>query len=338
MYTQSELTEMLRSAVEHLQYPDEAPRLYEPVRYTLDAGGKRLRPTLVLMAANLFTDAVQPAVQPAVGLELYHNFTLLHDDVMDKAPDRRGRPTVHVKWNDNAAILSGDAMQGLAYTLVGATPVAVLKPVLDLFNRTNLEICAGQQLDMEFERRSDVSADEYIRMIRLKTSVLLGCALKMGALIGRQTALERGETATAGCPEDVELLYRIGENLGLAFQLQDDWLDCWGDAKTFGKRIGGDIVQNKKTYLLIRTLELADGRDLDTLLAELSPATARMGESEKIAFFTDVYQRCGAEAACRKAIEYYQRTALDALDRLSIDHRRTTALSTLAQSLTHRKV
>ena len=336
MYTQSELSEMLRSAVGHLHYPDEAPRLYEPVRYTLDAGGKRLRPTLVLMAANLFTDDVQPALQPAVGLELYHNFTLLHDDVMDKAPDRRGRATVHVKWNDNAAILSGDAMQGLAYTLVGTTPVAVLKPVLDLFNRTNLEICAGQQLDMEFERRNDVSADEYIRMIRLKTSVLLGCALKMGALIGRQTAAERG--VPAGSPEDAELLYRIGEHLGLAFQLQDDWLDCWGDAKTFGKRIGGDIVQNKKTYLLIRALELADGPDLDTLLAELHPATARLSEAEKIAFFTDVYQRCGAEAACRKAIEYYQRAALDALGRLSVDHKRTTALATLAQSLTHRQV
>lgn len=336
MFTQQELSQLINATIERIDYPDLAPKLFEPVQYMLSSGGKRVRPCLVLMAANLFSDDIQPALTPAVGLEIYHNFTLLHDDVMDKAPERHGKPTVHLKWNENSAILSGDAMQALAYTYIATVPTPVLRPVIEAFNKMNVEIGEGQQLDIDFETRQDVTADEYIQMIRLKTSVLLGCALRMGGLIGRQLAID-SRNGMEGKPEDIDLLYTFGENVGLAFQLQDDWLDCWGDPATFGKRIGGDILCNKKTYLLIHALQMADGKNLETLLQEINPKKARMGEEEKIEFFKKVYAECGAESACRKAIEYYQATALDALNHLSIDRKRTKALSALAQSLTHRK-
>ena len=212
MYTQDELSDIIQNGIDHIKYPDLAPRLYDPVRYTMESGGKRLRPLLVLMATNLFKEDITPAIQPALGIEMYHNFTLLHDDVMDKAPERRGRATVHVKWDDNTAILSGDAMQALAYQLIAETPSYCLKEVIDVFNTTNIEIDEGQQLDLEFESRNDVRTEEYIEMIRLKTSVLLGCALKVGALVGQAT------------PTQVQALYDFGINLGLAFQLQDDWI------------------------------------------------------------------------------------------------------------------
>ena len=198
MYTQDELSDIIQNGIDHIKYPDLAPRLYDPVRYTMESGGKRLRPLLILMAANLFKEDITPAIQPALGIEMYHNFTLLHDDVMDKAPERRGRATVHVKWDDNTAILSGDAMQALAYQLIAETPSYCLKEVIDVFNTTNIEIDEGQQLDLEFESRNDVRTEEYIEMIRLKTSVLLGCALKVGALVGQAT------------PAQVQALYDFG--------------------------------------------------------------------------------------------------------------------------------
>lgn len=334
MYTQSELNDIIQHAIEHFAYPQVAQELYTPIQYTLEAGGKRIRPTLTLMAANLFTDHIEPAIAPALGIEMYHNFTLLHDDVMDNAPDRRGRPTVHIKWNRNAAILSGDAMQGLAYQLIAQTPVPALKAVLDLFNQTNLEICEGQQFDIEFETRQHVTIEEYIEMIRLKTSVLLGCALKTGAIIGMQ------ETATENTfyPEDADALYEFGVNIGLAFQLQDDWLDCWGDPATFGKRIGGDILCNKKTFLLITALKNASEADRAIMERELSPSTATMTETDKISFFTDLYRHCGAEQACIDTMNEYHELAMQALDRLHVDHSKLGLLRSFADKLKTRNI
>jgi geranylgeranyl diphosphate synthase type II len=321
MHTISELSALIQTAIETIDYPAGVPTLFDPVRYTLQAGGKRLRPTLVLLAADLYDADLNQAITPAVGLEMYHNFTLLHDDVMDRAEERRGRPTVHVRWDENTAILSGDAMQGLAYQLIATAPAPCLKQVLDLFTQTNIEICEGQQLDMEFETRSEVSTEEYIQMIRLKTAVLLGCALKMGALI-------------AGAPQaEAQALYAFGENLGLAFQLQDDWLDCWGDPKTFGKRIGGDILNDKKTFLLIHTLRHATEQDRATLLRELSPATAVLDEGDKIELFCDCYRKSGAEAACRDLIRDYHCHAMQALESLSVPADRLASLQAIADKL-----
>lgn len=316
MRTTEELSQLIQQGIEHIPYPTLAPRLYDPIRYTLETGGKRIRPTMVLMAANLFTEDIESAVVPAIGLELYHNFTLLHDDVMDKAPDRRGRPTVHIKWNDNTAILSGDAMQALAYQLIAETPVHCLKEVMDLFNTTNTEICEGQQLDMEFETRNNVSVDEYIEMIRLKTSVLLGCALKMGAIIG------------GASPKQATFLYEFGINLGLAFQLQDDWLDCWGDAKTFGKRIGGDILCNKKTFLRIMAEKEAPLPNI---------CLNSQNEAEYIAAYKDYFVQTGAEQACRKAISDYVEKAKANLESLGLAPELTIDLLALAKKLENRK-
>ena len=245
MLTFNQYLERVNAAIENLPYPAQPAHLYEPISYTMALGGKRIRPVLVLMACEAVGGDIEKAIMPAVGLEMYHNFTLLHDDVMDKADIRRGKPTVHVKWDDNTAILSGDAMLTMATQLIARADAAVMPQVMELFNRTAMEIYEGQQYDMDFESRGDVTVEEYIAMIRLKTSVLLGCACKMGALIGG------ADEATA------QRFYEIGENLGLAFQLQDDMLDVWGDEATFGKAIGGDIMNNKKTFLLINACQRA---------------------------------------------------------------------------------
>ena len=315
MYTQDELSDIIQKGIDQIQYPTLAPRLYEPVRYTMESGGKRLRPLLALMATNLFKEDITPALQPALGIEMYHNFTLLHDDVMDKAPERRGRATVHVKWNDNTAILSGDAMQALAYQLIAEAPAYCLKSVLDVFNTTNIEIDEGQQLDMEFESRNDVQTEEYIEMIRLKTSVLLGCALKVGALIGEAT------------PTQVKALYDFGINLGLAFQLQDDWLDCWGDPRTFGKRIGGDILCDKKTYLRILAEKAAP-----------IPSADKTDEQQYIETVKQYYVETGAEQACRDAIAYYVAKAKENLQELNLPDEKVAPLRAFVGKLENRKV
>lgn len=315
MYTQDELSDIIQNGIDHIKYPDLAPRLYDPVRYTMESGGKRLRPLLVLMATNLFKEDITPAIQPALGIEMYHNFTLLHDDVMDKAPERRGRATVHVKWDDNTAILSGDAMQALAYQLIAETPAYCLKEVIDVFNTTNIEIDEGQQLDLEFESRNDVRTEEYIEMIRLKTSVLLGCALKVGALVGQAT------------PAQVQALYDFGINLGLAFQLQDDWLDCWGNPLTFGKRIGGDILCDKKTFLRIQAEKAAP-----------LPVADRNDEQEYIDTFKQYYIETGAEQACRDAIALYGQKAKDCLKQLNLSDEKVAPLLAFVGKLENRKV
>ena len=329
MKTQAELNALIQRGIEQLSYPTTASKLYTPIKYTLESGGKRLRPTLVLIAANLYTDDLTTAIEPALGIEMYHNFTLLHDDVMDKAPSRRGRPTVHIKWNENQAILSGDAMEGLAYDLIAKSPIRVLRPVLNIFNQMNQEICQGQQYDMEFETRDDVTIEEYLDMIRLKTSVLLGRALQIGAYIGQDKAYgnlsEIGVKRYDWLDRDIETLFKFGTSLGLAFQLQDDWLDCWGDPKTFGKRIGGDILEDKKTFL--RIIAKANAPE---------PDTQGKTEAEKIEAYKTYYKKTGAEKACRQAIARYHQEAINALNDMSMPKAKLTLLTDIAAKLENR--
>jgi len=318
-----ELLRMINSALENLSWEREPQGLYAPISYTLNLGGKRIRPALTLMACNLYSDNPEAALHPALGIEVFHNFTLLHDDIMDRATIRRGQPTVHVKWNDNTAILSGDVMQIASYMLVSESPSHVLKPVLDLFSRTAVEICEGQQYDMEFEQRGEVSATEYIEMIRLKTAVLLGCALKTGAIIGG------AET------NDANHLYAFGENIGLAFQLMDDVLDVYGDEKTFGKKIGGDILCNKKTYLLIHALQLAKGETASTLQALMNGSSAT--PEEKIDGVRAVYDQLGVRQIALDAMEMYYQKALEHLAKVSVPDTRKSILLRLARDLMNRK-
>lgn len=304
MHTFNEYLERVNNAIKAIPYPEQPSHLYEPITYTMDLGGKRLRPVLVLMACEAVGGDINRALTPAIGLEMFHNFTLLHDDVMDKADIRRGKPTVHVKWDDNTAILSGDAMLTMATQLIAQAPADVMPQVMDLYNRTAMEIYEGQQYDVDFEKRSDVTVDEYIEMIRLKTSVLLGCACKMGALIGG------ADEATA------QLFYKVGENLGLAFQLQDDMLDVWGDEATFGKAIGGDIMNNKKTFLLINAMQRATGDHKVELSLWLS--TPNASRAVKVPAVTAIYDALDLRSLSLDAINRYNDEALNALDKIAI--------------------
>lgn len=323
MKSLEELSNLINQAIESLNWDREPNGLYDPIAYTLSLGGKRIRPVLTLMACNLYTDELEKALPPALGIEIFHNFTLLHDDIMDRAELRRGKPTVHLKWNDNTAILSGDVMQIAAYQQVTEAPAAVLKPVLDLFSRTAVEICEGQQYDMEFENREAVSAEEYIEMIRLKTAVLLGCALKTGAIIG------------GADEDDLQHLYSFGENIGLAFQLMDDILDVYGDEKTFGKKIGGDILCNKKTYLLIHALNKATG-DTARRLDELLKGSAATPE-EKIRLVTAIYDNLEVKKIAVDAMDDYYQRAISHLEKVKVADERKNSLLQLAQNLMNRK-
>ncbi len=318
MQTVEGYIELINRAVANIEYPQTPFGLYEPVKYQLDMGGKRVRPLLTLMACDMFGGDVNSAISPALGLEIFHNFTLLHDDVMDKAEIRRGRPTVHIAWSENTAILSGDAMQIIATQKVCDAPANVHKEVLDLYNKTALEICEGQQYDMEFENRDDVTVEEYINMIRLKTAVLIGCALKMGAIIAE------------AAPEQSEALYKFGENIGLAFQLQDDYLDVYGDAKTFGKKIGGDILNNKKTYMLISAMTLAKGEIKERLLSLLEGPQ----DDNKIEQVTAIYSELGIDKMAREKISEYSQKALTYLNGIPNNEE----LKAFANSLTERKL
>ena len=304
MLTFNEYLQRVNDAIKGINYPSKPNNLYEPISYTMDLGGKRIRPVLVLMACEAVGGDIEKAIQPAIGLEMFHNFTLLHDDVMDKADIRRGMPTVHVKWNDNAAILSGDAMLTMATQLIAKAPAEVMPQVLDLYNRTAMEIYEGQQYDVDFEKRDNVAVEEYIEMIRLKTSVLLGCACKMGAIIGG------ADEATA------QLFYKVGENLGLAFQLQDDMLDVWGDEATFGKAIGGDIMNNKKTFLLINAMQRATGDHKVELSLWLS--TPNASRAVKVPAVTAIYDALNLRSLSLDAINRYNDEALEALSKIAI--------------------
>ncbi len=313
---------LIQNYIDSLPYNRKPESLYEPVKYVLSLGGKRIRPMLMLMSYALYRDDVERILPQAIGLETYHNYTLLHDDLMDNADVRRGMPTVHRKWDANTAILSGDSMLVLAYQRMQECPVEKLPAVLDVFTTTALEIGEGQQYDMEFETRDDVREDEYIEMIRLKTSVLLACAMKIGALM-------------ADAPqEDIDNLYRFGEQMGLAFQLQDDYLDVYGDPKVFGKAIGGDIVSNKKTYMLINAINKAEGEDRETLLRWID--AKEFDRNEKVAAVTAVYDRLGIGDMAKAKMEEYYAEALVALDRVTVEEERKSALRDYAAKMMKR--
>ena len=320
MRTFEEICRTIEEALARLTF-DQPPRsLFDPITYILSLGGKRIRPALALMACDLFGGKGDDVLQPALGLEVFHNFTLLHDDLMDEADRRRDKPTVHKLWNPNVAILSGDAMLICAYQLVAK---ANDKAILELFSRTALEICAGQQYDMEFESRSDVTEEEYLEMIRLKTAVLLACALKVGAMIGG--------ASTA----DADALYDYGIHIGLAFQLQDDLLDVYGDPKTFGKNIGGDILCNKKTFLLINALSVASEEQRQVM--EDWMARKSYDAQEKIAAFTNLYNELSIRDLTERRIEDYYRMADEDLARLSIAPESLSVLKGTCDRLMKRK-
>ena len=253
MLTVQQAIQLIEEELIKIPLSREPKGLYAPISYTLEGGGQRIRPLLTLLSGALFTTQIEPCIKPAIGLEVFHNFTLLHDDIMDKAPIRRGRPTVHLEWDENTAILSGDVMQILAYEYLCTSPAQYLGRILEVFNQTAREVCEGQQYDMDFENRKNVPVSDYLEMIRLKTAVLIAASTQIGALIGG-----------AG-KEDVERMYQFGINLGLAFQLQDDYLDSFGSEEKFGKTIGGDIVANKKTMLYITALERANAKEKQEL-------------------------------------------------------------------------
>ncbi|MDO4971198.1 MAG: polyprenyl synthetase family protein [Bacteroidales bacterium] len=319
----NEYRKMANDEIAAIPYPATPKGLYEPISYTMDLGGKRLRPALVMMACEALGGDINKALKAAVGLELFHNFTLLHDDVMDKADVRRGKPTVHRRWNENTAILSGDAMLTMATQYVAQVEPSVLPAVMELFNRTAMEIYEGQQYDMDFEVRSNVTLEEYIEMIRLKTSVLLGCACKMGAII-------------AGASEaNAQALYDTGVYMGLAFQLQDDVLDVWGDEATFGKAIGGDIMNNKKTFLLIGAMQKAQGDDANELRRWLNDEYAL--RSEKVAAVTALYERLGMREAADEAIKRNNDMALEALSKVEMNEDARESFVKFIEGLVGRK-
>lgn len=299
---------------------DKAPQgLYEPIAYTLSAGGKRLRPSLVLMACELFDGKTEEVVPAAVAIEIFHNFTLLHDDVMDHADIRRGQPTVHKKWNENTAILSGDAMVIEAYQMLAKVPAKHLKKVLDLFSKMAAEICEGQQYDVDFEHRNDVSIEDYLEMIRLKTAVLLATSLQIGAII-------------ANAPEhDAELLYQFGINMGLAFQLKDDYLDVYGNEDTFGKAIGGDILCNKKTYLLISAMKHANKQAKQELEHWIS--VKQYQPQDKIHAVTELYNQIQVGKICEDAAETYNEKAVAILDKIGVFEDKKHKLRNLAKKM-----
>ena len=322
MHSIQDLQQIIEKAVKETNYPAEPKELYEPISYLMSLGGKRLRPALVLMATDLFNGDINESLSPALAVELFHNFTLMHDDIMDKAPLRRGKPTVHAKWNEAVAILSGDVMFVKAYQLMIKVKPQILSQVLEIFNKTATGVCEGQQIDMNFENRDQVTIPEYIEMIRLKTAVLLGGALKIGALIGEAT-----ET-------DAQHLYNFGENLGIAFQLQDDILDVYGDPEKFGKQVGGDIISNKKTYLLIKALELAKGKNLIELNHLLSLKT--FNSEEKVIAVRTIYDRIGIRELSDKVMQAYANKALKEFGLIKVKEENKEVLMEFAKMLVGR--
>ena len=323
MKTADEILSMVNEFLANLPYERKPKSLYEPIRYVLSMGGKRIRPTLMLLGYNLFKDNPEKILMNAVALETYHNYTLLHDDLMDNADLRRGHETVHKKWNANTAILSGDSMLVLAYERMAQCDEKHLAKVLKLFTTTALEIGEGQQFDMEFENRNDVKEEEYIEMIRLKTSVLLACALKMGAILADAS------------DEDAENLYKFGEQIGLAFQLQDDYLDVYGDTKVFGKEIGGDITSNKKTYMLINAFNLAN----EAQRAELQKwvDAKDFDRAEKVAAVTRLYNEIGIDKMAQEKIAYYFEQSKKYLDAVNVPAERKEELAKYAQKMMKRQ-
>ena len=322
MMTSQEMLKLVNNHLDSLADERKPRHLYEPIEYVLSLGGKRIRPTLMLLAYNLYREHPEDILMPACGIETYHNYTLLHDDLMDQADLRRGHETVHKRWDANTAILSGDSMLVLAYQRMAQCRADKLKEVIDVFTQTALEIGEGQQYDMDFEKRDDVTEAEYIEMIRLKTSVLLACALKIGAILGDASA------------EDADNLYRFGEKIGLAFQLQDDFLDVYGDSKVFGKAIGGDIVSNKKTYMLINAFNRANAQQR----AELERWTQLkdFDRQEKIDAVTALYNDMGIDRLAQDKMATYYEESKKYLAAVQVPTEKKRELTAYAQQMMKR--
>jgi geranylgeranyl diphosphate synthase type II len=314
---------LIQARLKEIGLPDSPMNLYDPIRYILETDGKRIRPALVLMGCNVFSDDISQAIHAAMAVEVFHNFTLMHDDIMDQSVMRRNRPAVHIKWNQNIAILSGDTMLIKAYELLSATPASSVVSVLKLFNQTALRVCEGQQYDMDFEHSLDITLGEYLNMVELKTAVLLAAALKIGAVIGG--AEDR----------QADLLYEFGRNVGIAFQLQDDMLDVYGDPILFGKMTGNDIVSNKKTVLLVQALHASDGQRRKELLRWLK--AEKFDRDEKIQCMKDIYDQLNLESHTTSMVMRYHQQALAMLDDLSCHSERKAVLRQFSEALMDRK-
>lgn len=323
MINADQILKLVNDYLVQLPYDRRPASLYEPIRYVLSMGGKRIRPVLMLLSYNLFKEDPETILMPACALETYHNYTLLHDDLMDNADLRRGHETVHKKWNANTAILSGDSMLVLAYQRMQQCSSDKMAEVLALFTETALEIGEGQEYDMAFEHRDDVSEEEYIEMIRLKTSVLLACALKIGAILA------------GASKEDADNLYRFGEQIGMAFQLQDDFLDVYGDTRVFGKAIGGDITSNKKTFMLINALNHANEEQRRQLESWIG--ATEFDRDEKVAAVTRLYNEIGIDRMAQDKIAYYFEQSRKYLQAVSVDDSRKAELAAYAQRMMNRQ-
>lgn len=320
----TEQIKLIENALSKINWKGNPQSLYDPIKYVLNLGGKRIRPALCTLACGFYSDKPEKSIPAAIGLEIFHNFTLLHDDIMDKADTRRGYATVHKKWNENAAILSGDAMLICAYQHICQVESPHLTNILTLFSKTALEVCEGQELDMAFEKKEKVSIKEYIEMIRLKTAVLLACSLKIGAIIGGAPA------------KDADLLYNYGINLGLAFQLRDDYLDAFSNPEEFGKQTGGDIKCNKKTYLLLTAIKKATGKTSENLKNWLK-SNHPNDEKAKIQAILEIYKETGADKKCEEAIQEFFNKSVVCIENLQLPDYKKNILINLAQDLMVRK-
>ena len=313
--------QVIEEALENQPFPKEPSNLYDPLRYFLQLGGKRMRPILVLMGHEVFDKKYQKAVHTAMAVELFHNFTLIHDDIMDEAPLRRGKDTVHKKWNENIGILSGDVLFVKAYQELIQTPGKYLKEALELFNTTAVEVCEGQQMDMDFESRKTVTIEEYLEMIRLKTAVLVGCSLELGAL------------AANVAPEEAKKLYDFGQHLGVSFQLKDDYLDVYADQDKFGKQVGGDIIADKKTFLLLKAFERAEGEQMK----QLQDAMNEKDAARKVSKVTELYNQLEVPKLTEEKINEYFDKAIASLNSLEVEEKAKGPLYELAVMLLHRE-
>ncbi|MCD4683344.1 MAG: polyprenyl synthetase family protein [Bacteroidales bacterium] len=323
MHSLQSLQKIIKEGIADLTFDKQPVELYSPINYILDLGGKRLRPVLCLLACDMFGGNISNALDPAIGIEIFHNFTLLHDDIMDQAPIRRGKSTVHEKWNPNVAILSGDTMMALSYEFIMKTPEKVRSKIFSAFNQTAIEVCEGQQYDMNFESQNDVSIANYIKMIRLKTAVLIAGSLKIGALVAEAS------------PEDADNIYRFGENIGIAFQLKDDLLDVFSDEEKFGKQNGGDILANKKTFLYLKAFELADSKTYESLHFFFNKDFDN--ELEKINGVKEIYETLNIDSITSKEIEKYFNRGIKFLDKINDADDRKSELIKFADQLKKRE-
>jgi geranylgeranyl diphosphate synthase, type II len=324
MRTLANYQEIIVNHFNNISINREPKNLYEPISYILSLGGKRIRPVLTLMATDVFNGDIDKALPAAAAVEVFHNFSLVHDDIMDDAPLRRGNETVHEKWDINTGILSGDAMLILAYQNFETYEPIIFRELAKLFSKTALEVCEGQQYDVDFETRTDVTIPEYLKMIEYKTAVLLGAAMKMGAIVA--------ETSE----ENADLIYNFGLNLGIAFQLQDDYLDAFGNPETFGKQVGGDIIENKKTYLYIKAIEFSEENDKQQLLNLF--ATQHEDNTEKIELVKNIFNTSGASKATQDAIANYTEKAFETLQKMNISEDKKMMLKMFGDNLMNRKV